>query len=248
MDYLIYFLPTLFFVAFFCIDTIKPIPYHLLVIGVIGRLFSAVFVSILLLSLVPFSSDVRLPLSDIGDYVEVPDGDVYVVSKWFNRVFRYRKDGSFIATYPYPSGRSKAVHLATSVDNELFFFTPSAAYLVTPDMKIVKQFEGNYDHRTWKLTQSGIPALELERENDFVEHRAAVSGELLVGAWEKSSPTFHSGDGSSLVKEGIKVTRFAKDGVKLIDYSTPLYLMFFMAPFPWVYYGILSLMAVVLRR
>jgi len=64
----------------------------------------------------------EVPWSAFGDFVETPDGRVYVEAGFYSRILCYDKNGKFIANYRYPSN-VKDTKLAASKTGLLFFRT-----------------------------------------------------------------------------------------------------------------------------
>ena len=59
-----------------------------------------------------------LPWSGFQDFVEGPDGRVYVGLELYLRVLCYSREGQFIASYPPPSGKN--VHMAADARGHIY--------------------------------------------------------------------------------------------------------------------------------
>src|SRR5262245_45459561 len=78
--------------------------------GCILAFFSGAFFTLL-----PIPWGLPLPWSDFEDFVETPDGRVFVTSRFYSRVLCYDRSGNFLDAHCFPR-RARATRLAVGRD------------------------------------------------------------------------------------------------------------------------------------
>lgn len=159
-----------------------------------------------------------LPWSDFQDFVESPDGRVFVKISFHNRVLSYDRQGRFVASYPYPPGGKKDTELAVSEDNRVFFRSRNHVSVLSTSWEVLDAVERDYrEERSWELDQEGRPAHAPRRAGEKGSGRPVKRGEMLFPkemrglAVDPRRKVFHNADGSTLRKVGNSLERRSKE-------------------------------------
>lgn len=166
----------------------------------------------------------NLPLWDIGDFVEVPKGDVYVDVRFQNRIVRFDPSGRFKANYAYPSGPEKSTGLAVSRDGTLFFKARHRIYVVNSELKELSHYEHDEKgDRVWEFREGGVPVHAPHRSKETRPHRAVNPGELLFSDdyFANRRESFVCANSSILDKLGSTIVRTSSSGSFVARYHGP---------------------------
>jgi len=174
-----------------------------------------------------------LPWSDFDDFVQTPDGKVFVDIRFYQRVLCYDANGEFVASYPYPPGHPKVTGLAVNEDGHVLFRARNILYIYSSTWDLLEKFEGEDSaNMYWRLKENGQPAYI---KSDFVyprvPDRVAIPGEYLFRK-EGKRTTFRCMDGSQLIRGINHLKRYTAEGELVGQYSGPRLLWIFTFPFP----------------
>ncbi|MCK5269392.1 MAG: hypothetical protein KAJ46_01355 [Sedimentisphaerales bacterium] len=173
-----------------------------------------------------------LPWSGFDDFVQSPDGKVFVDIEFYSRVLCYNESGKFLASYPYPFGNAKDTGLAVDHNGRIFFRTQHWLYIYDVSWNLLEKDEGEFDSsRNWRLDEEGQPVFVLGRQDVSVPNRAAVAGEYIFSKSYKRSE-FTCMNGSRLVRKDNHLERHSVQGELLATYNGPRILSLFTFPWP----------------
>jgi hypothetical protein len=210
------------------------------------------FLSGALLSFVPIPWAGPLPWSDMGDFVETPDGKMLVELRFYNRVLCYDRDGELLAAYRLPRG-SKATQLAVDQHNLIYFRAKNTVYTYSSTWEVVSVVEADAGEvRTWELSSETGQPIHVPQRRGTPPDRALVPGDLLFAPTERRD-VFHCADGTTLHRVGSSLNRRSPAGDLVATYQTFWCLRPFVFPFPgvlaWLAFFILFLyLSFVARR
>jgi hypothetical protein len=173
-----------------------------------------------------------LPWSDFQDFVEGPDGRVYVGLAFYHRVLCYSGEGKFIASYRPPSG--KHVHLAADARGQIYCLTSSGGDnlgVYDGNWRLVREYSERYQRdRVWRLQAGGNPALQPAPEEAQIADWPAKPGDILFANGDRRR-SFACADGTTLIRRGNHLERLSADGQVITQYASPLLLR--PLTFPW---------------
>ena len=176
------------------------------------------------------------PWSGMTDFVETPNGEVFVVSGVFRHITRYAQDGRFIASYPSLSQYSPlSTRLAGGQDGSIFLQTLDAIYTCSPEMDELATTtlaDGKITQNIWGLGLDGQPVLRVDTPMASTPDRIVRPGEVLFGAQTKPRERFECHDGSFLVRTKFGLAKQTAEGMALASYGAPWWLMPFVFPWP----------------
>ena len=174
-----------------------------------------------------------LPWSDFDDFIQTPDGKVFVDIRFYNRVLCYDKNGEFVASYPYPPGYPKVTGLAVNEDGHVLFRSRDNLYIYSSSWNFLEKIEGDDSvRRHWRLGEDGQPVyMKINVEYPRVPDRVAKHGEYLFRSGIKRT-TFTCIDGSQLVRRRNQLKRYSVEGELVGQYSGPWLLSIFTFPWP----------------
>lgn len=173
---------------------------------------------------------VPIAWSDLGDFVEAKNGDLYLDVAFSSRVARYTRDGRFVATYP-AVGRSR--HLATDVQGRVHWLSMNTVETRDGDWRLVQRVERDArEDRTWAMDAAGnaVHAPELTATG-AVANAVVHPGQLLFHNSQRKRQTFTCADGTVLRRQGVSLVRLTPDGRVIGRYEQPWYL--WAVTFPW---------------
>jgi hypothetical protein len=204
--------------------------------GILGGIWIALcmasFLSGAILLLAGAPSWLPLPWSDLKDFVEGPDGRVYVGLAFYHRVLCYSRDGQFIASYRPPSGKN--VHLAADARGHIYCLTSSAGdnlAVFNGAWQLIGEYSEPYkSDRVWRLQAEGVPALQPAPVDAHVADRPARPGDIIFGDRD-ARRSFACTDGTTLIRCGNHLERLSADGHVITRYAGPALLR--PLTFPW---------------
>jgi hypothetical protein len=190
------------------------------------------FLSGFLFTLLPIPWGLPLPWSDFNDFVETPDGRVFVSIRFYNRALCYDRSGKFLAAHRFPFG-SKATRLAVGRDGLIYCRSRNAVYIYSPDWDLLRVVEGDVGaERVWELDRdTGRPVHAPHRRKEVPPNRPLDRGDLLFSESDRREE-FHCSDGSVLRRVGNGLERVSPEGEVIATYGTPWLLRPFVFPFP----------------
>ena len=174
-----------------------------------------------------------LPWSDFYDFIQIPDGKVFVDIRFYNRVLCYNENGEFVASYPYPPGRyPRATGLAVNEDGHILFLSQDILYIYNSSWEVLEKIEGEKSGRgRWQMGGDGKPIyLKSNVENPSVPDRVVKPGEYIFRNKQRS--IFRCIDGSQLVREWNCLNQYSEEGELVGQYSGPKLLSIFTLPWP----------------
>jgi hypothetical protein len=173
---------------------------------------------------------VPIPWSDLGDFVEAKNGDLYLDVAFYGRVVRYTRDGRFVTSYS-AEGRSR--HLAADVHGNVHWLAMNTVETRDPDWRLVQRARRDpREHRTWALDARGNAVHAPDLTPDASVADALVHpGQLLFRDGQRKRQTFTCADGTVLRRKGASLLRLAPDGRVIGRYAQPWYL--WAVTFPW---------------
>ena len=189
---------------------------------------------------------VELPWSDLHDFVQAKNGDIYVDVAFYGRVARYTRDGRFVASYP-TAGKSR--HLAADVHGHLHWLSMNTVQTRTADWNLIQQpgWDSRLD-RTWALDRNELPAHAPDHSaTAIVSDKLVEPGQLLFHDRQSKRQMFTCPDGTVLRRRGASLVRLTPDGKVIERYAPPWYLWFVTFPWPAAVVG-WGLPLVVLMR
>jgi hypothetical protein len=197
----------------------------------IGLCFAAFLSGAILLGGAP--SWLPLPWSDLEDFVEGPDGRVYVGLGFYHRILCYSREGQFIASFPPPSG--KGIQLAADTHGHIYCLpwgTGSHLGVYNGDWQLLREYSEPYkgDH-VWRLQAEGDPAFVPAQMGANVVDRPAKPGDIIFGD-SHDRRSFDCTDGTTLIRCGSHLDRLTAEGQMLTQYAAPLILRPFTFPWP----------------
>jgi hypothetical protein len=182
-----------------------------------------------------------LPWSDIGDFIDVPNGDVYANSEFFARIIRTDQSGHFIASYPYPDeqGHAHYTRLAVGHDHRIYLERPRTIYTCSPDMRVVAEFS-RAACTYWTLNQEGQVVCVTSQNQPSRVHRIVLPGEpMFTFGGGKMRETFQSQEGVILTRtSGGLVKQF--QGTVIAAYRSHWLLRSFVFPWPGILFFVVS--------
>jgi hypothetical protein len=190
------------------------------------------FLSGFLLTVLPIPWGLPLPWSDFNDFVETPDGRVFVSVRFYNRALCYDRSGRFIAARRFPYG-AKTTRLAAGRDGLVYCRSQNKVYVYSSDWELLSVAEADAQaERVWELGRdAGLPVHAPHRHGEAPPDRALDSGDLLFGEAARRE-VFHCADGSVLRRVGNGLERVSAEGEVIAAYGTPWLLWPFVFPFP----------------
>jgi len=237
----------------------KSFRWHAKVLKFLNRLFlawaaSSVFVFLAVPMTYIFGTPkwLELPWSEFNDFVEGPEGRVYVSLGIYHVVLCYDRFGRFIASYRAPEIKH-GVRLAGDEDGHLYYWAGEIVIKGTDWADIGHidvpasgcnrwVLDENKKPVCWPAVKSWKPGV-LFGPVDRVLSRPVTAGDVLFigGGLRRSS--FLCNDGSVLERQGDSLVRKSQDGRVLVRYGTPWYLLWANFPYPvflafpavWVY-------------
>ena len=181
-----------------------------------------------------------LPWSTIDDFIEAPNGDIYVDSKFYNRIIRHDKAGRFIASYSYPLGTSKFTNLAVDVEGRIYVYQEWQISICSPELKILSQHSvsSSGGHTYSQLDVNGQLVLKTASQIDLIPkrtRRVLRPGDTVFTNLTRDAETniFTCDDGSFLVRKGWGVKKYSGQHM-LANYNSPWFLMPFALPWPGI--------------
>jgi hypothetical protein len=172
-----------------------------------------------------------LPLSQLGDFVELPDGRTYLSLGFFSRVLCYDKYGHFVASYPVPETKH-GVQLAVDKTGRLYYWALGKIFLVGADWR-VSELTGDPECNSWYLNEDYHPTCRSrERHQERILDRPVKPGEVMFVSHSNPRIVFACNDGSMLERDGNSIIRRAQQGGILGIIATPWYLIWAVFPFP----------------
>jgi hypothetical protein len=195
----------------------------------------ASFVSGFLITLAGAPRSVPLPWSDIASFAESADGRIFVDLAFFSRVVCLDRDGSFLASLPYPGGAAKATELAASADGRVFHMAAGRIYELDSSWQLQRQHHGGEPGgRDWTLDVDGqlVPAADGRPASPVVD-RLAQPGDRIFSSSSRRR-RFACRDGSFLVRKFNHLERISNSGELIRTYAAPVALRPFTFPLPAV--------------
>ncbi len=170
-----------------------------------------------------------LPWSNFQDFVEGPDGRVYVGLGFYHRVLCYSRDGQFFASYRPPSG--KGVNLAADATGHIYCRTTGGIGVYNGDWQILREYSEHYkpDH-VWRLRAEGEPALVPAPVGAKVADRPAKPSDIIFD-FRGGRRSFACADGTTLIRRGNHLERLSAHGQVITRYAGPVLL--WPLTFPW---------------
>jgi hypothetical protein len=199
---------------------------------VAGFLFLGGFGESLFPGLIP--SAIPLPWNDPGDFISIPNGDVYANSKFFARIIRIDNTGHFVASYPYPSqdDDQKYVQLAVGENGSIYLKGRGVVYTCTADMQPLARFAQECAY--WTFTEQDEVICGTTFAAPARVHRVARPGEpLFIRDNYPLREAFYGQDGTVLRREWLRFVTYREDTV-LATYWPHWLLLSLTLPFPGV--------------
>jgi hypothetical protein len=173
-----------------------------------------------------------LPWSEFRDYIEAPDGRVYVDIRFYWRVLCYDRDGNFIASYQAPKGGGGDSALAVDKAGHIYYRIRNSIYIFDSQWQETgKTAVADSENRTWILNSSGQPEYAPTARSLPLTERAVAPGELLFLPGHQHL-AFLCGDGTFLKRDGNTLEKKTADGKTLVRYGTPWPLKPLVFPVP----------------
>ena len=211
----------------------------LFVLGIVAFLWGIVIFSWTLAgtaqsSIYKLSEWLPFPLTEIGDFVESPNGDVYVISRVFNKIIRYDRSGRALASYRASSklrlidARLAVTHEGVfyiNISNVTFKFSPKLGVFDPITLRTKRVIS-----RMWKLNINNqpIPLLSPPKPVPLEKLDSIVSpGEMLFDTRQKPRTQFICQDGAVLLRTKNGLQKHAPDGSILVQYPSHTWLKFF---------------------
>ena len=173
-----------------------------------------------------------LPWSDVDDFVENSDGDIYVGLGFYHRVLRYDATGRFVASYQAPG--PKGTHLAADLKGQVYHLS----YGKNPQLTVLSRswqpvavLTRHSNNTDWRLDAKGEPVPVDSWCAVPVVDRAANPGEYIFSRNTRRK-SFVCMDNSTLVLKGNHLERTIADGRVTAVYSSPWFLQPFAFPWP----------------
>lgn len=234
-----------------------------------GRLFKFViaallvwiassFVAFLLAFILSYGSAPRwmeVPWSDVGDFVEGPDGRVYVHTRFYSRVLCYDRSGSFVASYPFPVPGGGSTEMAAGANGLIYCRQSNSVFAFTGSWEEVWRAKEDYRREGyWKMGEDGRPLfVPDEKAEGLTLDRPVRPGERLFVPGSGSSSKFTAEDGTETERSWLSIRRRTPDGRTTPACRSPLYLAPVVFPFPgalaWIAFALLVLLRKpILRR
>jgi len=180
----------------------------------------------------------ELPWSELGDFVEGPEGRVYVSLGLYPAVLCYDRSGCFVASYPVPDIKH-GIDLAVDEDGNLYCWA-GEILIKNRDWDDVGEFWGPCEQ--WMLDESKRPVCVpppgpwrpgiLELPVNRVLTRPVKAGDVIFTGHGFRRSVFACRDGSTLERHGLSLLRKSEDGKLLATYGTAWYLQMARFPFP----------------
>ena len=172
-----------------------------------------------------------LPLSQLGDFVALPDGRTYLSLGFFSRVLCYDKYGHFVASYPVPETKH-GVQLAVDNTGRLYYWAMGKVFLVRDDWR-VSELSDDPACNSWYLNEANQPACSSKgRQQERILSRPVHTAEAMFASHSNPRLRFACDDGSMLERNGNTIVRRSQQGKTLGVIATPWYLTWAIFPFP----------------
>jgi hypothetical protein len=187
----------------------------------------------------------ELPWSDFRDFVEGPDGRVYVSLGIYPSVLCYDRLGRFVASYPVPETKH-GVNLGVDDDGKLYYWAGSVR-VKKWDWQDIGEVPGESEQwlghcQQWMLNESKQPICSPQPPGwkpgdppgpvDRVLTRPATAGDVIFTNVGRKRVTFSCPDGSTLERHGNSIIRKSQNGSIVATYHTAWYLLWASMPFP----------------
>lgn len=174
-----------------------------------------------------------LPWSHFRDFVQIPDGKVFVDIRFYDRVLCYDENGGFVASYPYPPGYPTVTGLAVNEDGHVLFRARDHLYIYSISWNLLEKIEGeDAVHMHWRLGEDGQPVyMKSNVGYPRVPDRVAKPGEYLFRGKNKRT-SFTCMDGTRLIRVRNHLERYSSDEELVGQYSGPWLLSIFTFPWP----------------
>jgi hypothetical protein len=205
----------------------------------------------------------ELPWSDPKDFVEAPDGRLYLSLGFYRSVLCYDRAGKFVASYTVPSAKHE-VQLAVDDQNHVYYWAVGKIFVKSQDWQDIDQVEApKTGCRLWTLDPERRPVCSASSpdsakgESPFAGLPMIPSRPLTVGDPLFATPyverlVFFSSDGGTLERNGDTIVRRSRDGVVIRTYGTPWYLWWARFPLPgffaWPVFFIWAVLSSQFRR
>lgn len=159
--------------------------------------FFAGFGEAMIPGLIPTS--LPLPWTDLGDFIETPNGDIYFNSRFFARILRVDASGNFIASYRYPSHEDDAKYMLLALDpyGHIYMKGPISIYTCTTDMQVIATFTQTCSY--WIFDEDGhVSCGEPTHPSQPRSDGISRPGEPVFFYATPEREAFHSEDGGVL--------------------------------------------------
>jgi hypothetical protein len=226
-----------------------------LILALVGCWIAGCFLSFIsgfVLTGLPIPWKLPLPWSDLGDFIETPDGRVFVELRFYNRVLCYDRTGQFLTAYRLPRG-AKATELAVGQNNLIYFRDTNTVYTYSSTWELLSKVEAEVGaERTWELSSVTSKPVHSPQRRGEPPNRPLAPGELLFAPGERHR-VYHCSDGTTLRRGWNSLQRISPAGEVLAVYQSPWPLWPFEFPFPagfaWVaFFVLIPLLAFTVRR
>lgn len=174
----------------------------------------------------------ELPWSDFSDFLEGPEGRLYVDVHFYWRVLCYDREGRFIASYPAPFGGGNDRALAVDEHGTIYYRVRNfvSAYDRDWNLKYSVSAEDQAD-RTWALGEDGKPFYAPGRRAPAPD-RAVRPRETLFSERKNPRDHFQCANGDALLRSGDQVVRHSSSRETVGRYGTPWLVSWALVPFP----------------
>jgi hypothetical protein len=173
-------------------------------------------------------SQVSLPWVDLNDFVETPDGRVFIDLPFQHRIGCFDRRGHLIAYYPSPLP-GKDTELAVGRNGYVYYRQRNSVHTLTSTWEtLAATRRDNAANRTWELADDWQPRYAPDRKDETPHDRPVVPGEVLFSdarAWDPvpQREHFHCSDGSTLWRKSLSLERKAPTGEVVAVYGPPWY-------------------------
>lgn len=176
-----------------------------------------------------------VPWPGLTDFVEIPQGDVFLLSKFFPKLAQYNQAGQLMALYPveakeYPG----SWQIAAGTDGTLYLKTSAAITRYSAEMEklATMKLPVTRDVPAWTIGADGKPSpLEGESGSSVRPDRLIAPGELLFAAEPALRQQFSCHDGTILTRTAQGVERRTDSGMLVAQYGAARWM--FPVQFPW---------------